>query len=142
MTNTRYFDDQHFKDKFKSNTNLSMLHLNIRSIPKHFIDLTSYIDSLDFVFTIIAISETWLKPYHTDYIIPDYSIEKYIRVNKRVGGVSLYVNSSLQYKLRNDLKIGYDSETINSVFVEIDKNTSGTRRNLIIDCIYRPPWVN
>ena len=70
---------------------------------------------------------SWLKPYHTDYIIPNYSIEKDIRVNKRGGGVSLYVHSSLQYKLRNDLKIGSDSETINSVFVEIDQNTAGTR---------------
>ena len=141
-TNTRYFDDQHFKDKFKSNKKNTMFHLNIRSIPEHFIELTSYIDSLDFVFKIIAISETWLKPYHTDYIIPNYSIEKDIRVHKRGGGVSLYVHSSLQYKLRNDLKIGSDSETTNSIFVEIDKNTAGTRRNLIIGCIYRPPWVN
>ena len=119
-----------------------MVHLNIRSIPEHFIELTSYIDSRDFLFQIIAISEIWLKLYHTDCIIPSYSIEKYIRVNKLGGGVSLYVHSSLQYKLRNDIKIGSDSETINSVFVEIDKNTAGTRRNLIIRCIYRPPWVN
>ena len=73
-TNTRYFDDEHFRDQFKSNKNISMVHLNIRSIPEHFIELISYIDSLDFVFKIIAISETWLKPYHTDYIIPNYSI--------------------------------------------------------------------
>ena len=46
-----------------------MFHLNIRSIPEHFIELTSYIDSLDIVFKFIAISETWLKPYHVDYII-------------------------------------------------------------------------
>ena len=51
-----------------------MVHLNIRSITDHFIELISCIDSLDFVFKIIAISETWLKPYHMDYIIPNYSI--------------------------------------------------------------------
>ena len=83
------------------------------------------------------------KPaYHTDYIIPNYSIEKDIRVHKRGGGVSLYVHNSLQYKLRNYLKIGSDSETTNSIFVEIAKNTAGMRQNLIIGCIYRPPWVN
>ena len=38
-------------------------------------------------------------------------------------------------------KIATDSEIINSVFVEVDKNT-GTKRNLIVGCIYRPPWVN
>ena len=38
-----------------------MFHLNIRSIPEHFIELTSHIDSLDIVFKFIAISETWLE---------------------------------------------------------------------------------
>ena len=56
--------------------------------------------------------------------------------------MSLYIHSSLQYKPRNDLKIGNDPETINSVFVEVDKNTTGTKQNLIIGCIYRPPWVD
>ena len=28
------------------------------------------------------------------------------------------------------------------MFVEVDKNTTGTKRNLIVCCIYRPPWVN
>ena len=38
--------------------------------------------------------------------------------------------------------MGNDPETINSVFVEVDKDTTGTKRNLIIGCIYRPPWVD
>ena len=114
-TDTGYFDDQHFREKFKSTKNMSMFHLNIRSIPEHFIELTSYLDSLDIVFKIIAISETWLIPYHTEYIIPNYSIEKDIRFFKHGDGVSLYLHCSLHYKLRNDLKI--DTETINSVFI-------------------------
>ena len=65
-----------------------------------------------------------------------------IRLYRRKGGVSLYIHSSLQYKLRNDFKINTDSETINSVFVEVDKNTTGTKRNRIVGCIYRSPWVN
>ena len=40
------------------------------------------------------------------------------------------------------MKIGNDPETINSVFVEVDKDTTGTKRNLIIGCIYRPPWAD
>ena len=119
-----------------------MFRLNIRSIPEHFIELTSYIHSLDIAFKIIEITKTWLKPFHTNYIIPNYNIEKDIRVNKHGGGVSLYIHGCLQYKIRNDLKIGNDHETINSVFVEIDINKTGMKRNVIIDCIYRPPWVD
>ena len=95
ITTLAIFDDQHFRDKFKSNKNLSMFHLNIRSIPEHVIQLTSYIDSLDIVFKIIAISETWLKLDHADYIILNYNAEKDIRLYKRGGGVSLYIHSSL-----------------------------------------------
>ena len=102
--NTQYYDDQQFRDDFKSTKNLSIFHLNIRSIHEHFIELTSYIHSLNIPFKIIGISETWLKPFHTNYIIPNYNIEKDIRVNNRGGGVSLYIHDSLQYKLRNDLK--------------------------------------
>ena len=38
--------------------------------------------------------------------------------------------------------MGNDHETIISVFVEVDKNATGTKQNLIIGCIYRPPWVD
>ena len=138
--NTQYYDDQQLRDKLKSNKNISMFHLNIRSIPEHFIELTSYIHRLNIAFKIIGISETWLKPFHTNYIIPNYNIEKDIRVNYRGAGVSLYIHGSLQYKLRNGLKIGNDPETINYVFVDVC--TTGTKRNLIIGCIYRPPWVD
>ena len=69
-------------------------------------------------------------------------MEKDIRVINCGGGVSLYIHGSLQYKLGNDLKIDNDPETNNYVFVEVDKDTTGTKRNLIIGCIYRPPWVD
>ena len=46
------------------------------------------------------------------------------------------------YRLRNDLKIGNDSVSINSVFVEIDKSTAGTKHNIIVGCVYRLPWVD
>ena len=38
--NTQYFDDQKFRNEFNSNTNFLMVHLNIRSIPEHFIQPT------------------------------------------------------------------------------------------------------
>ena len=78
--NTQYYDEQQFRDKFKSNKNISMFHLNIRSISEYFIELTSYIHSLNIDFKIIGISETCLKPFHSTYIMPNYNIEKYIKL--------------------------------------------------------------
>ena len=113
-----------------------MCHLNIRSPPEHFLEFTAYIEHLNIDFKIIALSETWLKPHHIDYIIPSYNIENELRIKRRGGGVCLYIHiNSLQYKVRND------QETLNSVFVEIDKNTTNTKCNLIVGCIYQPPWV-
>ena len=66
--NTQYYDEEQFREKFKSNYNIAMFHLNSRSIPEHSIELTSYIHSLNIDFKIIGISETWLNPFHTNYM--------------------------------------------------------------------------
>ena len=100
--NSQYFDDQTFREKFKLSNTLSMCHLNIRSLPEHFLEFTAYIKNLDIDFNIIALSETWLKPHHIDYIIPSYNIENELRIKRRGGGVCLYFHNSLQYKVRND----------------------------------------
>ena len=94
---------------------------------------------LNIDFKTIALSETWLKPHHIDYIIPSYNIEHELKIKIRGGGVCLYIHNSLQYKVRNDFKIGNDQETLNSLFVEIDKNTTNTKRYLIVGFIYRSP---
>ena len=60
-----------------------------------------------------------------------YSLEQDYRQKKRGGGVCLYIHESLQYQLRKDLRIGKDSESINSLFIEIDKLTIGTKYNVI-----------
>ena len=109
-----------------------MCHLNIRNLPEHFIEFTAYIEHINIDFKIIALSETLLKPHHIGYIIPNYNIENELRIKRRGGGVSLYIHNSLQYKVRNDFKIGNDHETINSVFVDIDKNTTNTNVILLL----------
>ena len=68
-------------------------------------------------------------------------MEQEFRPNKRGGGVSLYLHNSLQYKLRDDLKVGDSPGTVNSIFVEICKNSIGSKCDLIVGCVYRPPWV-
>ena len=138
---THYYNDQSFRNKYGNNRNLSMLHINIRSIPDHFLELTTLLNNLDIELKIIAISETWIKPFHINYNIPNYNMEQEFRPNKRGGGVCLYLHNTVQYRLRNDLKIGNYPESINSIFIEIDKSSTGTKHNLLISCVYRPPWV-
>ena len=69
-------------------------------------------------------------------------MEQELRPKKRAGGVALYLHNVLQHKVRNDLRIGSDPESINSIFVEIDKSCVGTTRHIIVGCVYRPPWFD
>ena len=52
-----------------------MIIIIVTSLPEYFIKFTAYIEHLNIDLKIIALSETWLKPHHNDYIIPHYNIE-------------------------------------------------------------------
>ena len=66
------------------------------------------------------------------------------------------MHSTLQYRIRNDLRLVSSGKLkhskcnpsrkkkiihkeINSIFVEIDKKNTATKHNIIVGCIYRPP---
>ena len=73
------------------------------------------------------------------YNIPKYNYELNCRQRRRGGGVSLYIHSLLQYKTRPELQLGGE---VNSVFVEILKNSLNAKKNVICGCIYRPPSMS
>ena len=68
--------------------------------------------------------------------IPGYTLEQDFRLTRKSGGVALYIANTLHYKVRSDLNIGGET---NSIFVEINKRYLKTKYNTIIGCIYRPP---
>ena len=111
---TEYYTEKQFNNSFSDNNNLSILHLNIRSVPLHFSEFLCYIDTLDIEFKIIALSETGINNHHAVYNITHYNLEMDHRHTRRGGGVSLYIHNILQYKIRKDLVIGY---VVNSVFI-------------------------
>ena len=86
-----YLEDT-FVDKFKRSgsfdRNLSIFHLNIKSLPKHYDELEMYLDSLRFPISFIGLTETWLNECKENlYDLPQYvSVTRY-RKMKRGGGV-------------------------------------------------------
>ena len=132
---SEYYNEMSFNNTFSDNQNLSLLHLNIRSVPLHFTECLSYLDTLNVNFKIIALSETAINSHHAIYRMPNYNIEMNHRVKKRGGDTSVYIHTSLQYKARKELQLGGDC---NSVFIEILKNSIDTKYNLICGCVYRP----
>ena len=137
--NSNYYNETTFKNRYKSNSNFSLLHLNIRSVVSHFTEFLCYLDTLNFVFKVIALSETAINATSINYNIPNYSCEMSIRENRKGGGVSLYVHNTFQYKVRSDLQLG---GVVNSVFVELLKTTTNSKHNIICGCIYRPPSMS
>ena len=87
-------------------------------------------------FKIIALCETAINDCHTCYNISGYTLEQDFRPTRKGGGVALYTANTLQYKVRSDLSIGGET---NSIFVKIGKRYLKAKYNTIIGCIYRPP---
>ena len=102
----RYFDLESFNKQFaKRNDNPSLIHLNIRSLPKHFDNFQDLLNSLKCRFKIIGLSETRLTS--SSCIPHNLELEGYSLTSNRTeasaGGTSIYVCNTLSYKLRNDL---------------------------------------
>ena len=90
-------------------------------------------DMLDIKFSVIGVTETWLRESDPLYNIHNYKFVANGRQTKRGGGVGLYIRNDLQYTSRTDLDI--NEPYIEYLFVEL-QNFS---RNIIIGVLYRPP---
>ena len=138
IINCDYVDIESFRYKEDKN-NLSFFHLNIASLSKHKDELEATLDSLNFKFDIIAISES--KIIKGTNPIFDIDINGYSCFNTPTeaekGGTLLYISSNLKCKPRKDLEnLLYKSKQLESTFVEI---VNPGKKNVISGCIYKHP---
>ena len=133
-----YFEDT-FNKKINSmeKNRLSLFHQNIKSLPKHIDEFELYLNYLDMKYSFIGLTETWLDKDKEFYHLQGYSCINRYRDNRRGGGVSLHIRDGISYIRRNDLEY-FDNE-LESIFIEIDKNTWMTNSNVIIVVTYRMP---
>ena len=73
-TGNQYYDINNFNINYTNDNKLSLFQMNIRSLSDHFREIVTYLDCLNTKFKIIALTETWLKDYHTNYTLPNYNI--------------------------------------------------------------------
>ena len=123
----------------KLNKNVfSLFHANLRSAPKNLKNLTSYLDLIDIKPPFIAATETWLKDVNVDrYGIKNYQAEHNLRQNKTGGGVSLFIKNGIDYNVREDLRL--QNENAETLFIQVDKQYFGKKKDIIIGTVYRPP---
>ena len=89
------------------------------------------------MFSIIGISETWLKDSDHFCGIAGYNFIHDFRNQRSGGGVGLYLKQEFEFKRRPDLYFANDSAE--SLFVEVERTKE---KNLIVGIIYRPPEQN
>ena len=85
------------------------------------------------------LSETWGTSVHIDMQnIPGYQHYYCNRAkNRKGGGTSLYVKSSIPFKKRSDLE--FNKSIFESSVIEMDKHVLHNRHNIIIGIFYRLP---
>jgi hypothetical protein len=138
-------DYLHISDLNKKTANspksFSVMHLNIRSLSKNFKDFKSVLSLINHKFSVIALTETWVKPHNSElFHLDGYHHELILRTDKTGGGISIYLDETLDYKIRNYLSS--IDQTMETLWVEIDKIKPGTDRNILLGCIYRIPGQN
>ncbi len=142
-TPCEYYVEDQFNEMFRNeckhgNVSFSTLHLNIRSISQNKSCLTDWLCGLDIKFSVIGITETWLKEADNLAGIDGYNFIHNHRRNRTGGSVGIYISNELHIKSHNDLHFS-DSNSIETLFIEVIKPRG---KNIIIGVIYRPPDQN
>ena len=117
--------------------NLSVLHVNARSLHKNLDYLQVYLRTLKF--SVIAVSETWTSNDSMSLLnIPGYNSTSKKRTSGRGGGVALFVPNSFKFTARDDLSV-FSNDNFESMFIDLTNTILGNR---IIGAVYRSPVHN
>lgn len=143
--NCKYYNEDFFSKQCNylgiTSQRFSLIHFNIRSLPCHFTEMDSYLKCLEFHFTVIGLSETWLNDNNCScFSIEGYRMECINRTNRQGGGVSILIQEQLDYTKRSDLC--HSTEVIECIFIEVFKSKLNSNKHYIIGVIYRPPNSN
>jgi hypothetical protein len=130
---TQYYQVDALNNKTKTyndNSYFSIFHTNIHSTKQNYDNLNQLLSLITHKFTVLALTETWLKSHNVDlYPIEGYQHEHSTRAIKTGGGISLYIQEQLDYKIRSELN--QTDDKLEMIWIEIDKNTAGTSKNII-----------
>ena len=99
-----------FLNDLTQHENISLLHLNIRSLRSNLDDFYTLLEESKHSFNVICLTQICLND-HEFKTNPNYHLLKYEGIhyerksNKREGGVPMYIRNDLTYKIRSDLCI-------------------------------------
>jgi len=110
---------------------LFVIHWNIRSLRKHFEELLTFLETLQYKPDIIILTETWLTDTETLYFhISQYCDIFQCRQSQRGGGIAMYIKESLDFQ-----QIPLSTKSFESMWISL----TNLGVNTIVGGIYRPP---
>ena len=118
-----YFDENQYINNFKNLKNISILSLNIQSLPSKFAEFQELIQNLQINKCepdILCIQETWQIPNLSSVSLDSYNVfECNLRSNHVQGsGVGLYLKKTLKFNILHEKSIFVD-RIFESIFVEV-----------------------
>lgn len=127
------------KQLLEQSPTFSLVHLNTRSLRRHYDDLLAFLSIVEREFSVICLSETWLSADEGNlYALPGYVSEYCHRGTNRNGGSAVLITSSIPYKHRQDLF--FENINCESVWLEVETSALPlNNRHTIIASIYRSP---
>ena len=145
FVNTKYYLEDDINEVITRNNisdeEFSLMHLNIRSLPKNISKLGDFLSLIDNRFSVIGLSETWLHNDNLDlYELPEYKSIHLTRPSKKGGGVSLYVRKSLECTELPEMSV--ITEYLECVFIEIKTRSKTCNNKTTVGVVYRPPNTN
>lgn len=133
VTGCCYYDHEAFNKRFgDKREGLRALHLNMRSIKNKKDDLGMCLNSFTTEFDAVVLTETWLTDADLTPHLKGYRSVTLNRLNRRGGGVMIYLKSNLQYRVIDD--VTKTNENVESLFI--------ITFNVVVGALYRPPSGN
>ena len=133
----KYYTSELIKNQnsaFSGSENFAILHHNVRSLLRNGEQFKDLVFNLNIPLSCILVTETWLRETSVPPTLPDFIFVHNNRIGRTGGGVGIYIYSSLNFSLRDDLKC--NNAIVESIFIEIKCENS---KDIIVGCIYRPP---
>ena len=134
ISNCEYYTDDEFNASFGSTAGLSIIHLNSQSMYTHFDQIRECLGKFKKPFNIVAVSESWItNEKGANFNLSGYDFICVNREDKRSGGVALYVDQNLNYKIIDSMSTSI-TDLLECITIEIDM---GKKQNITVSCVYR-----
>ena len=133
----KYCSEDNFNNvtsSIRNHIELSVLHLNIRSLNANHRGLCQFLALLNLQFDVIVLSEIWST--NIDFynnILPEYNFIYDLPRDSNVGGIGIFVHNSCSFCELTEYKL--ECSKVENIWLEVVKN--GTK--YVIGGVYRHP---